>query len=138
MERNSFQIRLDSLLLRGYLRACQMITAYFLFLALFRTFWFHHRLKVPLLFEGWGFFVAFSAFAFIASRVRPEKRSVEWLGVGMVACGALNALALHLILADNLQTTNFMVVTVATGLAFRSTLPFVLSELLIQIGRAHV
>lgn len=131
MDRHAFQTRLDSLLIRGYRRACLILAWFFLVLFLFRFFWFTQRLRTELMLEAAVFGFAFSALALLCSRLRPEQRRVEWTGLAMVATGSLNAVALHLLLRDPWQTTNFMLAAVATGIMFRRTLPFVLGEALV-------
>lgn len=131
MDRIAFQTRLDSLLLRGLRRACLILAWFFLGLFLFRFFWFSQRLRVELMVEAAGFGLAFSLLTVACSRVRPLPETVRNLGLLTVAVGALNALALHLILRDPWQTTNFMVTAVATGLVFRATGAFMAGEAMV-------
>jgi len=87
-----------------------------------------------LVWEAVGLAAFFLVVFVFAGRVRTSGRHVEDLGVLLVLGAVLNSILLMVALPHAVQTTNFMLVQVGSGMAFRSRLRFVLVQLLNLMG----
>lgn len=126
-----FERRVNAQFLWGYRATALILGTFFAFLAAYRFLPLSKEsLPRVLAWEALALAIFYAAIFLFAPRVRTAGRHVEDLGVLLLLGTIFNSVLLMVVLPRSIQTTSFMLVQLASGMAFRSRLRFLLVQAL--------
>lgn len=134
LSKREYAAALDAQFLRGYRTAALLLGLFFAFLAAWRFLKIEPHIPRLLMWEAAALAVFYGAFFGLTPQSRLTHRRIEDLGVLLVLGAVLNAVLQMVAAPTSLQTTNFMLVQVGSGLVFRSHLRYVLIQALNLLG----